>query len=244
MSRTSAEVLKTFLPGKNAELVKHTETKLSSTSTDIVPLKGFEEGPDDTDLKSTVNDMRMHALDYLAGWMAKKLKDDFPYLVENKEDERSKVNTTPGTAEFSWTKHLLYGRLCIPLSEWFTQAIKLNEGFQNHHGENIVKGADVVKNLQEILYRKYPNDPTEVIKTFLNEGLQSRTVTPKRSLSVCDVLEEGRKNKRQNKETEVLKEIQKVQERVAAATGVSLSSVYKILRCVKKYAEEGTYTPL
>ncbi|KAJ4430738.1 hypothetical protein ANN_19329 [Periplaneta americana] len=125
------------------------ETKLSSTSTDMVRLEGFEEGPDDTDFKSTVNDMGMHALEYLAGWVAKKLKDDFPYLIENKKDERSKINTMPETAGFSWTKHLLYGRLCIPSSEWFTQAVKLNEGFQNHHRKNTVKGADLKQTIEQ-----------------------------------------------------------------------------------------------
>lgn len=101
------------------------------------------------------------ALQYLAGYVAFKLKRQHPELGS----VSSQVCPAPSSA--AWIHILSRGGLRQPTDLWFRQVQNLEEEFQQFHGSDLRKERHVVQNLVNILTTRYPNVPEVAIACFV-----------------------------------------------------------------------------
>lgn len=111
------------------------------------------------------NDLEDSAFEYLCGWVARKHKQQFPYLEDIDINVNSVTEVKPSNS--SWVQHLSYGGLCKPSLIWLNQAKQLEKEFQVHHGKNLVKGPGVVKNLVDKLVLVNNSTSRKIIHSYI-----------------------------------------------------------------------------
>lgn len=123
-------------------------------------------------------------LQYLAGWVAKKHKKEFPNLGNHTYQLKQSTETP------SWIKHLSYGGLMEPSNEWKLNARLLEKYFVKFHGQKFRRENGVTKKMSNLIYKRHPNIPLTIIMTYIKQRLfirikyfnmqQSKVLNPKR----------------------------------------------------------------
>jgi hypothetical protein len=120
-------------------------------------------------------------LSYVAGFIAAKLRTEFPELG-NKTCEVNPFQRT----NYPWLAALSRGGLTLPSVDFFNQVKQFEKVFQLYHGSNISKESNVIKNFQKLLLQKFPAlNPKIAIKytrtrtfirmKYLNHKLRSKS---------------------------------------------------------------------
>lgn len=137
---------------------------------------------------------------YLMGWIARKFRDQFPYLGDYTK------NLTRNTD--SMIHDLSYGGLTDPSSKWVEQAKLLERGFQKCHKNGKFRyNRNIVGRLSNLLSNKYPDIPKEIIKAFV----KIRTIIRMRALNLQ--IKEAKSRKRkfiQDKNEKSTKKMKKI----------------------------------
>jgi len=122
--------------------------------TDIVPEIEFSEIV--LDKMTHCEKIKTGAEEYVAGYMVKKLKDEFPGLM-----------AYPLSRQPLWVKHVSDGGLCEPSTAWLRTFQKFEEWFEAYHGNNsVLTSPNVVNNLISLLTTNYPFVPETAIKLY------------------------------------------------------------------------------
>jgi hypothetical protein len=111
-------------------------------------------------------DCNMEALKYVAGFIAFKLKKDFPelgipsYLATSAEVSLEVCNCP-------WIEMLSRGGLLIPTKFWFNLVMQFEEDFLAFHGERFCNESMVITNLVNILSSKYSKLSSKIIRKYV-----------------------------------------------------------------------------
>ena len=138
-------------------------------------------GPLTTAVSPNSFDCQNEGLSYVAGFIAAKLRNEFPELGE-KTSEVSPFQET----NYPWLAALSRGGLTQPSTEFFNQIKEFENIFQLFHGSNISKESNVIKNFQKVLLKKFPSlhpkiamkysrTRTFIRMKFLNHELRSKS---------------------------------------------------------------------
>ncbi|EFA11760.1 Transposable element P transposase-like Protein [Tribolium castaneum] len=123
----------------------------------------FSSSNDSKDnLNENVPETTPDALEYIAGYLAKKYKKTNPSLGDYT------VNTQPSNHSYNlptWVEQLSYGGLVKPKQAWVENITKWNKFFERFHGKFFKKGGGVVKKLTLKIAKK-DKMPVEIIKSF------------------------------------------------------------------------------
>lgn len=109
-------------------------------------------------LPETIDD----ALEYIAGYLAKKHKENQPELG----DFTYKVKSDHSYNIPSWVQQLSFGGLIKPSLEWLNKVKKWNFYFEKYANDIIKLGPGVVKKLANKIKRKEDNIPFKIIYRF------------------------------------------------------------------------------
>lgn len=124
-------VVSNILRMSGVDVANPSDITIQSCTTDST--ENYDYGTSSIE-ESCSSDMYKNALEYLCGWVTKKLKSKYPYLSENKDTPE--FLTSPND---SWTKHLSYGGLSIPSQKWLEEAHLINKEFDSFHLGHISK---------------------------------------------------------------------------------------------------------
>jgi len=119
-------------------------------------------------------------LSYIAGFIAARLKNDFPELGQ-KTSEACPYQQT----NYPWLTALSRGGLTQPSTEFFNMIKQFENIFLQFHGPTLSKESNVIKNFQKVLLQKFPSlHPKIAMKysrtrtfiriKFLNHKLKSK----------------------------------------------------------------------
>lgn len=89
-------------------------------------------------------------LSYIAGYLAKKHKEIYPYLG----DYLYKKDTAHNYCIPSWIQNLSFGCLTQPSEEWSQQVIKMDKYFQKMHKDEFCDLKEIVKRTTEYVAKK------------------------------------------------------------------------------------------
>ncbi len=108
------------------------------------------------------------ALDYVLGFVARKLVDQFPHLSATKEEYDKMSNR--------WVKLLKHSTLTLPSIMWKQNGILLNEEFLKLHGRGLTLSVSpgVMKNFTHCLQLKYKEIPKKAVEVFMSLRLKIR----------------------------------------------------------------------
>jgi hypothetical protein len=151
----------------NAEIVlENSSTSCLSDTFENLEVKT----PTSNNLK---NLLEQDGLEYLAGWIAKKLKASHPHLGDytnyNLQERYSNDFTIP-----SWVVHLSYGRLIKPTNQFLTVIKGLEEEFNNYMFEGLINSKKITQKLFKKIKFKYQNVDDIIIRTFVKQRLYIR----------------------------------------------------------------------
>ncbi len=100
------------------------------------------------------------ALKYVAGYLAFKLKGDFPHLATS-GDKSLSFPPCP------WIEQISYGGLTFPSKEWLEQVKKFEEVFKQFHGKDgISREKGIIQKIQHNLKEAFPSVPEAAIKMY------------------------------------------------------------------------------
>lgn len=100
---------------------------------------------------------------YVAGWIARKFKNEFPELGSITKANEEHKYTLP-----SWLDHLSFGGLTTPSNEWM-QVVKLIENeFNIYNGkEKLNNSPNISKILTDKIMKKQTAFPQKIIKAYI-----------------------------------------------------------------------------
>jgi len=121
--------------------------------------------------------MSRDALEYLAGWVAKKYKLQFPELGSTTtlynaaQNENGHDYTMP-----SWINHLSYGGLILPSHNFKTHIFRIERLFKKITKQQIPKGPKVVKNLSKKIIKRMEMEEkyNPVVETYVKQRVLIR----------------------------------------------------------------------
>lgn len=156
----SPKVLKTAkISTETLEVTDNVNESQSSSSFSSASSSASKETSNlNPNAEETTND----ALEYIAGYLAKKYKDVLPNLGDftHKISQEHLYNIP------SWVQQLSYGGLIKPSKEFFKKVKAWNSYFQTYHGESFRSGPGVVKKLAKKILKKECGYPCKVIEAF------------------------------------------------------------------------------
>lgn len=150
------------------------------------------------DLCSSSEEVTHDALEYIAGYLAKKFQSLLPHIGDFTHVKRAEHSYNLP----SWIEQLSYGGLIKPTEKWLQKIKKWNHYFESHHGESLRKTTGVVKNLAKKIFKKEKEIPLKVIQVFCKlrtkirmnfrnlKAKENKLLGKRKSISVTD---EGRK---------------------------------------------------
>nr|XP_018899686.1 PREDICTED: uncharacterized protein LOC109032160 [Bemisia tabaci] len=119
-------------------------------------------------LSDKLTNMEKDGLTYIAGALARRLKNRFPYLGQYTKDGSEVEFHEHNYCLPTWISHLSYGGLIEPSSKWFSQVLKMEKYFRKLHKETFKFRKNVVKNTISYVSRKVSSlniDPA-LVKIF------------------------------------------------------------------------------
>jgi len=118
------------------------------------------------------NDLELDATEYLAGWVAKKYKLQFPELGSTTTTVNS-IQKTHGHdySVPSWINRLSYGGLIIPSNDFKIKMFRVEKLYRKITKQQIPKGPGVIKNLtKKILSRmEIAKKYNPVVQTYIKQ---------------------------------------------------------------------------
>jgi hypothetical protein len=114
---------------------------------------------DRSDFKEDAEETADDALEYIAGYLAKKYKTGLPNLG----DYTYKMSTDHYYSIPSWVQQLSYGGFIKPSEQFSKKVKKWNLYFQSYHGESFRKGQRVVQNLAKKIFKTETTLPFQLI---------------------------------------------------------------------------------
>ncbi len=144
------------------ELLKNLSAKNEENQTEDVMISVAE-----TTVESpTTTDCSEEAKKYLAGYIAFKLKDQFPELSEE--------GTIESPLDCPWIESYSFGGLTKPSSSWFERFKQFEGEFSNIHGQTILHEPNIIKKLEIHLSAKFPDIPKAVIALYSKTRIHIR----------------------------------------------------------------------
>lgn len=107
------------------------------------------------------------ALEYIAGYLAKKFKDA---NLDHPLDLGDYTKNSKSVRDYdlpSWVRQLSYGGLIQPSNEWLKKVVKFNKYFLKYHGEHFKKETNTVKMLSFKIKKQERDVPITIIKAFV-----------------------------------------------------------------------------
>jgi hypothetical protein len=120
------------------------------------------QASEEIDTRSEEIDCNIEALKYVAGYIAFKLKKEFPDLAIS-----SSLVVSKEAADCPWIEIVSRGGLLVPTTSWLNLVNCFEEDFQAFHGERFRQEAKVIKNLVKTMCLKYPNVSSHIIKKYV-----------------------------------------------------------------------------
>ncbi len=138
-------------------------------------------GPHTTSVLLNSLDCPNEGLAYVAGFIAAKLRKEFPELGKKTCDISPFQQTN-----HPWLTALSRGGLTQPSTEFFDQIKQFEKVFQLFHGSDISRESNVIKNFRKVLLKEFPTlHPKIAIKysrtrtfirmKYLNHKLHSKS---------------------------------------------------------------------
>jgi len=166
---------------KNQEefMVANTFKQINFKLTDNEKNEDTETGTDtDTDTDTindnkSINEMTQDAIEYLAGWIAKKYRMKFPELgCTTTQLNTSRVNDHNYQLS-TWTEHLSYGGLIVPSNYFKTKIFRIEKLFRKITKRQIPKGQRVVKQLTQKIFNRMDFDEKyyPVIQAYVKQRI-------------------------------------------------------------------------
>ncbi|KAL4152818.1 hypothetical protein QTP88_000651 [Uroleucon formosanum] len=166
---------------KNQEefMVANTFKQINFKLTDNEKNEDTETGTDtDTDTDTindnkSINEMTQDAIEYLAGWIAKKYRMKFPELgCTTTQLNTSRVNDHNYQLS-TWTEHLSYGGLIVPSNYFKTKIFRIEKLFKKITKRQIPKGPRVVKQLTQKIFNRMDFDEKyyPVIQAYVKQRI-------------------------------------------------------------------------
>lgn len=131
-----------------------------------------ENGSEGTE-KTNSNEMSEDAIEYLAGWVARKYKQKFPELGSITTTFNSSNISDHNYLLPSWIEHLSYGGLTMPSISFKKQILRVERIFNKITQQKIPKGPGVIKQLTtKIINRMDIEDKYKpVIHTYVKQRI-------------------------------------------------------------------------
>lgn len=153
------------------DIVKETHEDTES-STDTISESSFTGI-----ISEDKNEMGRDAIEYLAGWVAKKFRQQFPELGSTTtqynaaQNENGHDYTMP-----SWINHLSYGGLILPSDYFKTHVFRIERLFKKITKQQIPKGPKVVKNLSKKIIKRMEIEEKYnfVVQTYVKQRVLIR----------------------------------------------------------------------
>lgn len=148
----------------SAKVFEQAEIALNPSDNNLVEINlsissSSSTSSNDSSNLETAND----ALEYIAGYIAKKFKDKYPDLG----DYTHQLLLTEHQYNLpSWVEHLSYGGLIKPKRSWLQKVKKMNKYFLKYHGPQLEKKHSVTKQLSNFIYQK-ENIPLDLVQNFI-----------------------------------------------------------------------------
>lgn len=100
------------------------------------------------------NEMTNDAVEYLAGWVAKKHKSTFPEISSTTTATKSRALNDHDYLIPSWISHLSYGGLTTPSKSFKTNIFRVERLFQKNTKKLLPRGSGIVKRLTEKIFNR------------------------------------------------------------------------------------------
>lgn len=123
--------------------------EVNESSTDTCSDNGLPESID-----QGKNEMQENAIEYLAGWIAKKYRLQFPELGSTTTQCDSVQKQGHDYTIPTWVNHLSYGGLIVPSLEFKNTTLRIERLFNKITKYKIPKGAGVLKLLTKKILRR------------------------------------------------------------------------------------------
>ncbi|CAI6375222.1 unnamed protein product [Macrosiphum euphorbiae] len=129
------------------EIPEHQETMSNDSETDTA-------SENESQVKESRNNSEMtnDAVEYLAGWVAKKHKLKFPEIGSITASKKSRATNDHDYLMPSWISHLSYGGLITPSKNFKVNIFRVERLFKKMTKQLIPKGSGVVKKLTDRIF--------------------------------------------------------------------------------------------
>lgn len=143
-SNTSDNNQEEFIVAKTMKHINLTITEKQIN--EIIDDSDTDTNSDDNE-KSNINEMTEDAVEYLAGWIAKKYRQKFPELGGTTTEAKVKSIDEHDYLLPSWIDCLSYGGLIVPSNNFKKHLFRAERIFKKTTKQKIPKGPTVVKQL-------------------------------------------------------------------------------------------------
>lgn len=110
---------------------------------------------EDNGEENSVDTENTELVEYLAGYIAYRMKKKFPTDIEKFSKYGEYTNNAPQKSD--WLSTLSKGKLVRPTRDWLIQVYKLESDFRQFHGINLSRSKNVLDSFSKFLIEKYPN---------------------------------------------------------------------------------------
>lgn len=217
--------IRMIILGKNPGVIQRQTNTIDADQDEFIVAKALNKAqitipessclPAELHTKDLENEQISHAeivqqseedgLEYIAGYIAKKFKDKYPYLG----NFTHKIDTEHNYTVPSWVRHLSYGGLTSPSETWLQEFKNIVSSFTLFHKDNVQRGKNVLKRTTDFVASSVDlkHIPSEVLEAAVKtiffvriKYLNSKTEAHKRKrLGVPDNAEARQMNKKYKK---------------------------------------------
>lgn len=195
-----------------ASVIKQAKLGNIQIKKDVCEISGLDENIDTQSSTSSSsfssstsdkNESERDGLIYIAGFLAKKHKTQYPHLGEYSHITKEAFNFHSYARCPSFIQNLSYGGLIEPSEEWKQQVFKMDKYFQKFHKDKFSVKKEIVKKTTEYICSKLVDIPKELVKSFSQQRMfirikflnmkQSEEKQKKRKGSSYSSVEKGNK---------------------------------------------------
>jgi hypothetical protein len=155
----STTLKKIQLGGMGAPLTENQETDAETELLDGNSNIAISSGS--TDIS---RDSEKDGLSYIAGYLAKKHHDKYPYLGEYTYKASFHSYSLP-----SWVQNLSFGGLTEPSAKWLQQVDAMNNYFEELHKDIFSQKIKIVEETTDYIAEKLRDIPRELVRSFCKQ---------------------------------------------------------------------------
>lgn len=187
-----------------------------------IPAESFEDQPEDRlfDSESTTSSSSIHSKDnlkeesekdglaYIAGYLAKKLKEKHPELGKYTYQINEGINMHSYGHFPSWIKNLSFGGLIQPSDEWLDQVQRMDKYFVKLHKDNFKFKKHIIKRTTRYISTKVTDVQNELVASFARQRVFVR-------IKFLNIKKEEKQTEKRKASSDVLrKQIKKMKKTV------------------------------